>query len=147
MRASAHLLLFIVLTLVAGAAWAERRVVLVTSSDSPIDAISTLSIRKAYLGIPVAEDGVRVTAVRRSDDARLDEIFLQAVIAMSRKSYERRLLSMALKFGAPRPVVAEGYEAAVEALSSASPGICYMWQSEAESDPRVKIVKVLWQEF
>jgi len=141
-----HLLLVIVSTLAAQAAWAERAVVLVVSHDSPLESVSMLSIRKAYLGIPVVEGGTYVKAVRRGDDARLNDIFMQVVIAMSERSYERRLLSLTLKFAAPRPIVAANPEELVEDLTADRSRIGYMWESEAQSDSRLKILRVLWQE-
>jgi len=141
-----HLLLVIVSTLAAQAALAERAVVLVTAQESPLESISMLAIRKAYLGIPVTEDGQSVTAVRRADDLHLNEIFMQAVIAMSQKSYERRLLSMTLKFAAPRPIQVQSREELVQAIAGDASRISYMWESEARADPHLKIIRVLWQE-
>jgi hypothetical protein len=65
---------------------------------------------------------------------------------MSEKSYERRLLSMMLKYGNPRPDELGSREALISRLERNLFTIAYMWQSDAESDPRVKIIKVLWQD-
>jgi len=141
-----QLLLGVLLLLSMTASWAQDAVVLVTSSESPITDISSLDIRKAYLGIKVSITGSTVRPLRQRGDDRLNLIFLQSVIAMSQKSYERRLLSMMLKYGTPRPDEVRGREAVITRLESNYFAIAYMWQSDAESDSRVKIVKVLWQE-
>lgn len=140
------LVLVLVLMLSMTAAWADDAVVLVTSSDSPIADISTLDIRKTYLGISVTIAGSTVRPVRQQDDRRLNLIFLQSVIAMSQRSYERRLLSMMLKYGTPRPAEVRDREALIEMLERNPHAIGYMWESDAESDRRVRKVKVLWQE-
>lgn len=124
----------------------DNAVVLVAASDNGLEAIDSLSIRKAYLGVPVQVHGRRVSPIRRKDDARLDEIFMQAVMAMSEKSYERRLLSLSLKFAVPRPVEALDNEQFLKLLTSEPMAISYMWQADAEADSRIRIIRVLWQE-
>jgi hypothetical protein len=132
--------------LIAQLAWAERAVVLVTDVDSPIDELTTLEIRKAYLSIAVTVDGRSVRALRMRNDERLNQIFMQSVIAMSLRSYERRLLSLALKYGRPRPTEVSSPEELSRMMAENSPSIGYMWKSDADSNLRVKIIKVLWQE-
>ena len=139
--------LILVLSLLLGTpAVADRAVVLVTHKSSSLDDIDMLSIRKAYLAVPVQVGGQGITAIRRKDDEQLNKIFMQAVIAMSEKSYERRLLLMALKFAAPRPLEVAGREEMLEKVTTVPSGIAYMWLEEAEADGRVKVIRVLWQE-
>jgi len=139
-------LMITVLALMAATSRAEVAVVLVTDKDSPIESISSLDIRKVYLGISVTVGGSIVRAFRRRDDEHLNQIFLQSVMAMSQRSYERRLLSLVLKFGTPRPVEVDSRDELLESLANHKSSIAYMWKSEAESDSRVKIIRVLWQE-
>ena len=142
----AKFLILIALVLSAQASWADSAVVLVTAKDSPIESISSLDIRKVYLGISVTLDGNAVRALRRRDDERLNQIFLQSVMAMTHRSYERRLLSLVLKFGTPRPPEVDSHEELLELLARNPSSITYMWKREAESDSRVRIIRVLWQE-
>ena len=139
-------LLVLVLVLFLTASRADDTVVLVTSTDSPVSGVSSLDIRKAYLGIAVPVSGNTLRPFRRGEDERLNRIFLQSVIAMSLKSYERRLLSMMLKFGTPRPVEVDSHEELVQRLTRNRYGIAYMWKADADADARVKIIRVLWQE-
>jgi len=145
-KRSAQLALLAVLLLATTASWAEDAVVLVTSIDAQISDISSLDIRKAYLGISVTIAGNTVRPLRQREDERLNLIFLQSVIAMSQKSYERRLLSMMLKYGTPRPDEVNDRDQLAERLARDPYTIAYMWKSDAESDPRVKTIKLLWQE-
>lgn len=140
------LLLLVVLVLLAELAAAEDSVVLVVGSDSPIEEISLLDIRKIYLGISVRLGGGTVRALRRDDDDQLNRIFMQSVIAMSERSYERRLLSLMLRFGTPRPEEIDSLDEVHRRLSQRPYSIAYMWKREAESDARVKVIRVLWQE-
>ena len=142
-----QLLILTALTFVAQTSLADVAVVLVTHKDSPIESISSLDIRKVYLGISVTIDGNTIRALRRRDDERLNQIFLQSVIAMSERSYERRLVSLMLKFGTPRPKVVDDSDELFESLVSIPSSIAYMWKSDAEVDSRVRIIGVLWQEI
>lgn len=145
-RLGLQVLLAAQLILMLPAAFARDAVVLVTSRDSPIAEVSSLEIRKAYLGIKVTIAGSTVRPLRQREDGRLNLIFLQSVIAMSQKSYERRLLSMMLKYGTPRPDEVDDREALIARLERNLHAVAYMWESDAESDARVKTVKVLWKD-
>ena len=134
------------LTMLMSTSRADDAVVLVTGVESPVSDISSLDMRKAYLGISVAVEGNTLRPFRRRQDERLNLIFLQSVIAMSQKSYERRLLSMMLRFGTPRPVEVDSHEELVERLVRNRYGIGYMWKADADADARVKVIRVLWQE-
>ena len=135
-----------VLALFAQDAQAEPEVVLVTGRDSTIGVMRTMDLRKLYLGMKVEINGKPLKGHMRRDDERLEDIFLQSVLAMSRRSFERRALLSAMKYGAPRPENTYGAEALAEALLSSPESIGYMWRAEAEADPRVRIVQVLWRE-
>lgn len=142
----AQLLVFGTLTLAAHVSAEDAAVVLVTGKDSPIEVITSLETRKIYFGISVTMEGRTIRALRRRDDERLNQIFLQSVIAMSQRSYERRLLSLVLKFGTPRPEEVKSRDRLLKLLAENLPTITYMWKSDAEADPRVRIIRVLWQE-
>lgn len=123
----------------------SRSVVLVTGKDCPLETVSTLDIRKAYLGIRVTLDGSSVDAHRLLGDEQLNRIFYQYIVAMSQKSYDRRLLSMMLKFGTPAP---EGYASAeqlAQAIRQQQCDIGYLWKRDVSRYSNLKTVKVLWQ--
>lgn len=143
---AAKLLLSLVLVLTAEVTVAEDSVVLVVGSDSTIAEISLLEIRKAYLGISVSLGGGTVRPLRRNDDERLNRIFMQTVIAMSERSYERRLLSLMLRFGTPRPEEVDDRDQLDRRLAERPYSIAYMWKTEAEADARVRVVRTLWQD-
>jgi len=139
-------LALIVLMMLMAASRADDAIVLVTYGNSPIEEISSLDIRKAYLGISVQIGETTVRPVRRNEDDRLNMIFMQSVIAMSQKSYERRLLSMMLKYGTPRPIETDSLDEVLERLMKSPGAIAYMWKSDADAETRVRTIRVLWQE-
>ena len=133
--------------LLSGAAASADTVVLVTGENCPVDDISTLDVRKAYLGVRVMADGRRLRPILMRGDEKLESIFYQSVVAMSKKSYERRRLSLALKYGTPRLDELDELSAVAEALRSEECTIIYMWGHDAENLPGVKTIRLLWQDI
>lgn len=125
---------------------AERQVVLVAAATSPLHDLDSLELRKLYLGYSVRRDGRIVKGLRNTEDEDLNRIFLQAVVAMSEKSYRRRLLSLPLRQGIPRPSEYDEPEHLLNALSRNPYSVTYMWKHAADRSTDVKTLKVLWQQ-
>ena len=145
-RRFGHWLIVCIACLVAGAARSGESVVLVTAEICPLQGISTLDIRKAYLGVVVRVDGHQVRPILMRGDDRLEQVFYQSVVAMSKKSYERRRLSLALKYGTPRLAEFDEVSAVSQALQSDECAITYLWSRDAETIPGIKTIKLLWQD-
>ena len=145
-RRFGHWLIVCIACLVAGAARSGESVVLVTAETCPLESISTLDIRKAYLGVVVRVDGHQVRPILMRGDDRLEQVFYQSVVAMSKKSYERRRLSLALKYGTPRLDEFHELSDVSGALQNEACAITYMWERDAESLPGVKTIRLLWQD-
>ena len=125
---------------------ADREVVLVAASTSPLHNLDSLELRKIYLGFIVKRDDKIVRGLRNTGDKTLNSIFLQTVVAMSEKSYMRRLLFLPLRQGTPRPVEYEQLENLLKALSTNPYSVTYMWKGDAARSSDVKILRVLWQQ-
>jgi hypothetical protein len=124
---------------------AERTVVLVTNDECPISELSNLEIRKAYVGIAVIADGYPIRPMRLIADRELNRIFFQAIVAMSEKSYERRALSLAIRFGTPRPEEFTALDKAFDALDQSTCGVLFLWGSDAPTAAGNGTIKVLWR--
>lgn len=134
------------LTCLAGvSAQAERSVVLVTNAGCDIETLSMLEVRKAYFGLVVGDDKWTVRAFRLGGDENLNQIFYQNVVAMSKKSYERRLLSMLLKYGTPRPPEYSNIPDLLAAVRRSDCGIVYLWGDDAAAASGIKTLRLLWQ--
>ena len=125
---------------------ADREVVLVTASTSPLHNLDSLELRKIYLGFVVKRDDKIVKGLRYTGDKTLNSIFLQTVVAMSEKSYARRLLFLPLRQGTPRPVEIDNMDQLLEALSNNPYSVTYMWKYDALQSSDVKILRMLWQQ-
>ena len=125
---------------------ADRQVVLVAASTSPLHNLDSLELRKIYLGFIVKRDGEIVKGLRYTEDETLNSIFLQTVVAMSEKSYMSRLLTLTIRQGIPRPVEYDEFDDLLKALSTNSYSVTYMWKDDAVRSSDVKILRVLWQQ-
>ena len=125
---------------------ADREVVLVAASTSPLHNLDSLELRKIYLGFTVKRDGKIIKGLRNTEDENLNSIFLQTVVAMSEKSYMRRLLFLPLRKGIPRPAKYDKHEDLLAALSTKPYSISYMWKEDAVRSSQIKILRVLWQQ-
>lgn len=124
---------------------AERTVVLVTSETCPITALDILDIRKAYLGVAVSVEGRYVRPLRLHGSDSLNDIFFQSIVAMSQKSYERRVLSLALKFGTPRPEEFADLDSALDTVRRIECSVVYSWAVDLVEQDGIKTVKILWR--
>lgn len=141
----AKTLIVLLICMLANRASAQRDVVLVTSESCAMSSISMLDVRKAYFGIATSFEGNRISAYRLNDDEMLGRIFYQSVVAMSEKSYERRLLSMLLKYGTPRPAEFSDVGRLATALRQSPCSISYMWGVTAKSLEGIKSIRLLWR--
>lgn len=142
----ATIVAFCLLAILPAANATDRAVVLVTDKTCGMKTISGLDIRKAYLGIGLSYEGRNIRAFRPSSDEQLNQVFYQSVVVMSKKSYERRLLRMLLKYGRPRPREFDTVDGIAAAVIENECSIAYMWLNDAEARSELKIIKTLWQE-
>ena len=145
MRLRLASLLILFTCLMPGPVWAERTMVLVTNQACPLTEMSTLNMRKVYLGIRVTIRGYPIRAYRLNGDELLSNAFYQYVVAMSEKTYDRRLLSMLLKYGTPSPIEFDQIEKLTGALQLSNCAIGYMWLTDAASQDNIKVLKLLWK--
>ncbi|MGB5719088.1 MAG: hypothetical protein WBM34_00215 [Woeseiaceae bacterium] len=125
---------------------ADHSMVLIVNAESSIDHIKPVDLRKVYLGFTVTKDGGRVIrAVTNRSNTRLWEIFLQDVMGMSERSYDRRLLSLTLQSGRLRPAVFYDLDQVIDILKSDKDTLAFAWQEDVKDNEDIRIVRVLWQ--
>ena len=123
----------------------KRTVVLVTGTECPMQQLSALEIRKVYMAITISYQGMPIRGFRLNNDEQLDSVFYQYVVAMTKKSYERRLLSLILKHGTPEPKKLDTPEEVAQALRKQRCSIAYMWKSQADKFNELRSLKLIWQ--
>ena len=125
---------------------APEVVVLVARADSPVTDLSSVTVRKLFLGVPVLVNGKPLHPIRNRSDTRLDDIFLQQIVAMSQEAYDRQSLVGVNRQGWVRPAEVAPVARVVEALSADPEAVSYMWLRNVEHNPRLKVVRILWSE-
>ena len=133
-----------VLCLLSGTAGGERSVILLTNGRCPVSTLSNLDIRKAYLGVSVSVKDERIRPLRLVSDTELNQVFFQTIVAMSEKSYNRRALSLTVKFGTPRPKEFTSLDEALDDLQRSICGVIFLWARDADL-PETRELRVLWQ--
>lgn len=143
LRLVARLLLGLVLGRGARAQ-ASERLVLVVGRHSRIEKLGSLELHKLYLGLAVIVDGVRLRALRNLSDTLMREVFFHSIVSMSESVYDRRMLALTLQQGLSPPPALPNTRQVFDVLAQDVDAVSYAWASEAETDPRVRVLRVLW---
>ena len=140
------LLVCLCLISMTGAAQAaQRRLLLVCGTESTISSLSHKEVRKLFLGVPIVKDGVRLKPLRNASDPLVEEVFLQKIIFLSKRSYERQLLSRVFRFGGVRPPVFENLPELIDELRQSPGALTYMWSVQDAHADDLKSIGVLWE--
>lgn len=123
----------------------SRAVVLVARADSDVEALTPTEIRRVFLGMPVYQDGTRLVPLLQTGDRLLYEIFLQAVMYLSATNYETQLVRRVFQYGGTRPIALEDARQFRSRLLADRKHIAFMWEADAQQDPAVRVVQVLWR--
>jgi hypothetical protein len=79
-----------------------------------------------------------------ASDPRATEVFLQQIIFMSKRQYERQLLSRVFRLGDQRPPEYEDIDMLARALLDTPDSLSYMWSDQLEHKTGLKALSVLW---
>lgn len=125
---------------------AEQTMVLVVSRDSPVTHLDVIDVRKLFLGLTVINNGRTLRALENRSDGRLHEAFLQNVIGMPERVYERRLLSITLQQGARRPEVYTDATTLLGAVAADPGAVSVAWATDVAQNHRLRVLRVLWRD-
>ncbi len=76
-----------------------KTLVIVSNTDVPIKKLSIGDIRKLYLGYPIKLDGQEIHPIINRSDPLLYVVFLQKIVFLSARSYQRRLKTEMFRSG------------------------------------------------
>ena len=131
---------------VAGAPAEHDRVVLVASAASPVTSLDAIDLKRLFFGVPVVAGARNLHALLNDSDPRLQLIFLQHVVGMSKAIYDRRLLQLTLEQGRSMPRSLDSDDKLVSALLADPTAVSYAWAAAVEGDSRLRVVRELWRE-
>lgn len=139
------LALFMLLDAGSAVSAAERRLVLIANSQSSISALAPTEVRKLYLGVALQHNGKTLKPIRNDSDSLAQEVFLQKVLFMSERVYERQVLSKVFRMGGNRPDVYTDRDKLLSGVRNDPGAITYAWEDSVSNQAGVKIIGVLWQ--
>jgi hypothetical protein len=139
----ALLLLALLLGAPLGSAGSQS-VVLVVRADSVVVDLDPVSVRKLFLGVPVLVNGSPLHPIRNRSDARLDQIFLQEIAAMSQSAYDRQTLIGLNRHGWLRPEELDSSGRILDKLFVDPNAVSFMWQRDVARNPKIRVIRVLW---
>jgi len=117
---------------------------LVCSDNSGLESLSHAEVRKLFLGVPMFKDQLRLKPLLNASDALATDVFLQQIIFMSKREYERQLVSRVFRLGDQRPPEYENLDTLVNALLNTPGSLSYMWSEQLEHQTGLKSLGKLW---
>jgi len=123
-----------------------KELVLVASTAANFKPLSLFETRKIFLGYQVKRDNTILSAIRNTNDEASYQIFLQKVVHLSARNYERRLMSKTFRTGTATVHVSDSLTALKERLYSNKYSVSVMWLKDVELDDKLKVIQVLWKE-
>jgi hypothetical protein len=139
-------LLLVLITRIAPASAGERAVVLVVNGASPVEHLDSIEVRKLFLDFPVIVGNRLLHPVDNFSDPELRDAFLQNVVAMTQWAYDQRILSQVINEGRPLPLELESLDAVLRTLEADPQAVSFAWLKDVAGNPKLRIVRVLWQE-
>ncbi len=121
-----------------------RKLVLVAGAQSQLFEINNREVKLLFMGLPIIKQDERLEPLLNASNEVLYEVFLQKIIYMSAKNYERRLLTKMFRFGGRRPVKYFNLDELLKNLKLSPRAVSFMWEVEARKLVNVKIVRELW---
>jgi hypothetical protein len=137
--------LLILLSANATDAAPPRTLVLATSTNSSVPALTTQEARKLFMGVPLEKDGAHPIPLLNTSDALTYEVFLQKVAFMSASVYESQTLSVVFRLGGKRPDSYSDLPTLVQTLQQNPGTVTYLWEEQVKANQGIKTVNVLWQ--
>jgi len=147
MKAAKLKVLLVCLCLICSSSIAQttqRSLLLVCSENSTLESLSHAEVRKLFLGVPMTKDQVRLRPLLNTSDRLATDVFLQQIIFMSKREYERQLLSRVFRLGDPRPPEFENIDVLVKALLDTPGSMSFMWSEQLVNQSELKSLGVLW---
>ena len=123
-----------------------KELVLVSSTEASYKPLSSFEVRKIFLGYTIKRNNTPLIAIRNKSNKQSYQIFLQKVIHMSARNYERRLMSKTFRTGIPSVSSIDTLPELTNKLLSNKFILSVMWLKDVEVNNNLKVVQVVWAE-
>lgn len=119
----------------------DRTLVIVIGADSELTPLNAKELRKLYLGLKVKKNGEPIKPVQNYSDEILHEVFLQKIMYMTSRTYQRQLKLRTIRKGSKPPIEFSSNKPIVNLLENNKNSIAYMWKTDAENTPNIRVLQ------
>jgi len=119
----------------------SQTLVIVTNSNSELTPLNAKELRRLYLGLKVVKDNAHVKAIQNYSDDILHEVFLQKIMYMSSRTYQRQLKVITIRKGIKPPKEFSSNKSIENSLKNDNNSIAYMWKAHADANPNLHILQ------
>lgn len=116
------------------------RLVIVTHVTSSIGVLSQAQARKIYLGVPLDVGGKSVQPLINRSNQELYEVFLQKVLFMSAKAYERHMAHAEFAADVHTPLVYRSESKLIDYLNAHPNSIACLTEQSAVHSPSLRVI-------
>ena len=122
----------------------HARLLLVTGAENKMNPLDKNELRRLFLGMPVYRSGEMLKPLVNKTDERCYQIFLQSVIGMSQKRYERTLVLGVYRQGYRSPPVYTQLEELQAELKNNPDGVSFIYDQGQFKDVPFNVVQEIW---
>lgn len=139
--------IFVSTSLLLVPAWGSDQVthvVLVSSAKQPLQAFTRKELRLLYLGYAVIKNEQQYEPIINATQKQIYKGFLQKVMFMSEKNYERQLITRVFRRGGEQPGKFSSHNELIANLKMKPNRITFVRLNFAMQDDDIQVVQQLW---
>lgn len=124
----------------------EDRLVLVAPEGQKVQPLNKTELRRLFLGLPVYRKGVLLQPLINKSEDFCYQVFLQSIVGMSQKRYERTLVSSLYRQGINSPPVYTDVDKILEEMTKSSSRVSFMFIHDGTelTGKSLEIVQEIW---
>lgn len=130
----------------------KMRLLLVTKAEYKPLPLNKNELRRLFLGMPVYRDGKKLSPLINKSEGFCYQVFLQSIVGMSEKRYERTLLSGFYRKGIATPMIYEDKNDLLSELKNQTTSITFLFDHGEENsnnlsidnDENLNVVQEIW---
>ena len=118
--------------------------VLVASEKSGINKISIIEVRKLFLGLPASKVSSIQHPIINNTDNETYQSFLNKIMRMTEKSYNRKLIKRVFRQGSEKIMVVSSKESLIQYLRDNPNDVTFMSEGNLKNYKGIKVIQRLW---
>lgn len=123
---------------------ARRTLALVTADPECRFGLTSIELRKLFLGLRTSKQQHVIKPLINRQDREIYDLFLQSVMSMSPRTYERRLIIGTFQKGRPRPEQFQNSSYLRQALHQIPCSVTFMWATQVKQLKGLYTIQTLW---